>query len=43
MRGHTGTGMLRAGALLPEIADVARCRRLEATSIYARVARVTLR
>jgi site-specific recombinase XerD len=35
--------MLRAGASLPEIAQVLRHRRLETTTIYARVDRDRLR
>jgi site-specific recombinase XerD len=43
LRHTAATGMLRAGASLPEIAEVLRHRRLETTTIYARVDRVALR
>jgi site-specific recombinase XerD len=43
LRHTAATGMLRAGASLPEIAEVLRHRRLETTTIYARVDRAALR
>lgn len=39
LRHTAATGMLRAGASLPEIAQVLRHRRIETTTIYARVDR----
>ena len=43
LRHTAATGMLRAGASLPEIAQVLRHERLETTAQYARVDRVALR
>jgi integrase/recombinase XerD len=43
LRHTAATGMLRAGASLPEIAQVLRHRQLETTAIYARVDRQALR
>jgi site-specific recombinase XerD len=43
LRHSAATGMLRAGASLPEIAEVLRHRRLESTAIYAKVDRAALR
>jgi site-specific recombinase XerD len=43
LRHTAATGMLRAGASLPEIAQVLRHRRLETTTIYAKVDRDRLR
>jgi len=43
LRHTAATGMLRAGASLPEIAQVLRHRRIETTTIYARVDRDRLR
>ena len=43
LRHTAATGMLRAGASLPEIAEVLRHRRLETTTIYAGVDRAALR
>ena len=43
LRHTAATGMLRAGASLPEIAEVLRHRRLETTAIYAKVDRRALR
>jgi integrase/recombinase XerD len=43
LRHTAATGMLRTGASLPEIAQVLRHRRLETTTIYAKVDRDRLR
>lgn len=43
LRHTAGTGMLRAGASLPEIAEVLRHRRLKTTAIYAKVDHAALR
>ncbi len=43
LRHTAATAMLRAGASLPEIAEVLRHRRLETTTIYAKVDRAALR
>lgn len=43
LRHTAATGMLRAGASLPEIAEVLRHHRLETTTIYASVDRAALR
>jgi site-specific recombinase XerD len=43
LRHTAATGMLRAGASLPDIAEVLRHRRLETTAIYAKVDRAALR
>jgi integrase/recombinase XerD len=43
LRHTAATGMLRAGASLPEIAQVLRHRQLETTAIYAKVDRKALR
>ena len=43
LRHTAATGMLRAGASLPEIAQVLRHRRIETTTIYAKVDRDRLR
>jgi integrase/recombinase XerD len=43
LRHTAATGMLRAGASLPEIAQVLRHRQLETTAIYAKVDRRALR
>lgn len=43
LRHTAATGMLRAGASLPEIAEVLRHHRLETTTIYAKVDRDALR
>ena len=42
LRHTAATGMLRAGASLPEVAEVLRHHRLETTSIYASVDRAAL-
>jgi integrase/recombinase XerD len=43
LRHTAATGMLRAGASLPEIAQVLRHRQLETTAVYAKVDRKALR
>ena len=43
LRHTAATEMLRAGASLPEIAQVLRHRQLETTAIYAKVDRTALR
>lgn len=43
LRHTAATGMLRAGASLPEVAEVLRHHRLETTTIYAKVDRAALR
>jgi len=43
LRHTAATGMLRAGASLPEIAQVLRHQRLETTAVYAKVDRQALR
>jgi site-specific recombinase XerD len=43
LRHTTGTGLLRAGASLPEVAQVLRHRTLDSTALYAKVDRAALR
>ena len=43
LRHTAGTAMLRAGASLPEVAQVLRHRRLATTVIYAKVDHLALR